>query len=593
MSKSGKLYVKGRNGLPDELALIFGRFPTAGMNDGIMGEIASAVGNAALNEMSVDDLVNALKTDRANYDVWAKAKADGKSLDEARQEEHYADEAAREEAERKAHWENSGMGILDYIRSRMEDGDPEFDLDWEIAREMANDRAEARFAIGTRVYNPDAKVDVVDGRKEPAFLNLTTAEIRQYLRDRYMDREVVIDSDGTPVLFTDAGLRSTLKKRGRHKRVLHALDDLVKNSHYTRFEPNDGQEKHKKLIGQFVYTAAIRLADGTYGVELKLDVPKSDQERTHFKGQTIKTKIADAVLSVQPISIENKSTSTDEASAEETVRLGEIVSTPQIIPQGNAAAQEAADDAAYLDAVKRGDMETAQRMVREAAAKAMPDTKVLDDDGFPRMVYHGTYQHGFTVFKAKDEGVYTSSSKENAEGYSFGANSGVYDLFVNAKNPLIVDAEGSKWSGMKFKGIEKFKKALNTRVVSPADLAVYAREHGYDGVIIKNVFDGDVMGDDVIVYQPSQIKSADPVAYDDNGNVIPLSQRFNPASEDIRFHHVRGVDWSDITMDIFKFVPAGTLTAMGETEQSAAGLAGAIEKRGALQPTAFISRAPP
>lgn len=38
------------------------------------------------------------------------------------------------------------MGILDYIRSRMEDGVPEFDLDWEIAREMANDRAEARFA---------------------------------------------------------------------------------------------------------------------------------------------------------------------------------------------------------------------------------------------------------------------------------------------------------------------------------------------------------------------------------------------------------------------------------------------------------------
>ena len=51
-----------------------------------------------------------------------------------------------------------------------------------------------------------------------------------------------------------------------------------------------------------------------------------------------------------------------------------------------------------------------------------------------------------------------------------------------------------------------------------------------------------------------------------------------------RFQYVRGVDWSDITMDIFKFVPEGTLTAMGETEQSAAGLAGAIEKRGALRP---------
>jgi hypothetical protein len=35
-----------------------------------------------------------------------------------------------------------------------------------------------------------------------------------------------------------------------------------------------------------------------------------------------------------------------------------------------------------------------------------------------------------------------------------------------------------------------------------------------------------------------------------------------------RFQRVRGVDWSDITMDIFKFVPEGTLTAMGETEQN-------------------------
>lgn len=180
----------------------------------------------------------------------------------------------------------------------------------------------------------------MDGRNEPAFLNLTTAEIRQYLRDKYMDREVAIDSDGTPVLFKDDGLRATLKKRGRHKRVLHALDDLVKNFHYTRFEPNDGQEKHKKLIGQLVYTAVIRLADGVYGVELKLDIPKSDPEKTRFKGQTLKTKIADAVLSVQPISIENKSTSTNEASAKETVRLGDIVSMPQIIPQGGVATQE-------------------------------------------------------------------------------------------------------------------------------------------------------------------------------------------------------------------------------------------------------------
>lgn len=34
----------------------------------------------------------------------------------------------------------------------------------------------------------------------------------------------------------------------------------------------------------------------------------------------------------------------------------------------------------------------------------------------------------------------------------------------------------------------------------------------------------------LLAESPSQIKSADPVTYDENGNVIPLSQRFNPAS---------------------------------------------------------------
>ena len=37
------------------------------------------------------------------------------------------------------------------------------------------------------------------------------------------------------------------------------------------------------------------------------------------------------------------------------------------------------------------------------------------------------------------------------------------------------------------------------------------------------------------VFDPSQIKSADPITRDDAGNVIPLSQRFNPESNDIRY----------------------------------------------------------
>ena len=38
-----------------------------------------------------------------------------------------------------------------------------------------------------------------------------------------------------------------------------------------------------------------------------------------------------------------------------------------------------------------------------------------------------------------------------------------------------------------------------------------------------------------IIKDPNQIKSAEPVTYDDNGNVIPLHDRFNLDSDDIRY----------------------------------------------------------
>ena len=61
------------------------------------------------------------------------------------------------------------------------------------------------------------------------------------------------------------------------------------------------------------------------------------------------------------------------------------------------------------------------------------------------------------------------------------------------------------------------------------------QNEGYDGVI--NEEDGVIW--EYIAFSPNQIKSADPVTYDDNGNVIPLSERFNPEKEDIRYSLIR------------------------------------------------------
>ena len=68
--------------------------------------------------------------------------------------------------------------------------------------------------------------------------------------------------------------------------------------------------------------------------------------------------------------------------------------------------------------------------------------------------------------------------------------------------------------------------------------------NGYDAIKLDNVV--DVCGyalkearDPATVWAfknpVSQIKSADPITYDDNGKAIPLSERFNQKNNDVRY----------------------------------------------------------
>lgn len=180
------------------------------------------------------------------------------------------------------------------------------------------------------------------------------------------------------------------------------------------------------------------------------------------------------------------------------------------------AAQERARDARdreYLDAVDRGDMETAQRMVNKAAKAAMPDTKVVDENGMPLRVYHIT-DNDFNIFHSGNFAgtIYFSDNKSAAKKAARGKNKTV-NVFLNVKKPVNTKDNPIPW----------YDAEDNIKVAK-------WKEEGYDGVYVR-----DESGVSIAVFHPSQIKSADPVTYDDNGNVIPLSERFDSGKEDIRY----------------------------------------------------------
>lgn len=89
-------------------------------------------------------------------------------------------------------------------------------------------------------------------------------------------------------------------------------------------------------------------------------------------------------------------------------------------------------------------------------------------------------------------------------------------------------------------------------------IAAWAKDHGYDGVRFEYIYDNgpfnrrryETVGSNVyVVFNPNQVKSSDPITYDADGNVIPLSERFNLNKDDIRWSRTVD-DWlQDLSID--------------------------------------------
>ena len=85
--------------------------------------------------------------------------------------------------------------------------------------------------------------------------------------------------------------------------------------------------------------------------------------------------------------------------------------------------------------------------------------------------------------------------------------------------------------------IAEWTKASDVVRVKCKDIITdYLRDNGYDSMYL--FIDAGSNGrqtDALIVLDENQVKSANTVTYDDDGNVIPLSERFNSGNNDIRF----------------------------------------------------------
>lgn len=162
-------------------------------------------------------------------------------------------------------------------------------------------------------------------------------------------------------------------------------------------------------------------------------------------------------------------------------------------------------------------------------------SKVVDENGEPRVVYHGSHQW-FTSFndgKQRQQSgapagtIFANDNREIAVSfadyygghadevildpnderhprYSWGIyrEGGIYDLFMNVRNPLVVDFEGRLWLDSSKGG------DINA-------LCSKAKESGHDGVIALNIVDAGLndqenvpASTDYVAFDSVQVKSA-------------------------------------------------------------------------------------
>lgn len=123
-------------------------------------------------------------------------------------------------------------------------------------------------------------------------------------------------------------------------------------------------------------------------------------------------------------------------------------------------------------------------------------SKVVNDDGSPRVVYHGT-DKDFTVFNSVDGTYWFPESEDYAEAMAEERdrdNGGrIMSVYLDMRNPYYASLEPGKFTN------PAYEKPIIRE----------AKKGGYDGVIIENKTDSDIEKDTFyIVFSPTQIKSA-------------------------------------------------------------------------------------
>lgn len=201
----------------------------------------------------------------------------------------------------------------------------------------------------------------------------------------------------------------------------------------------------------------------------------------------------------------------------------------------------------YMKAVESGNVEEQQRLVDEAAENA----------GYNVRAWHGT-KNRFTKFRLPiDElGVHFGTKSQARTFAGRGKNAVMQNDILSVHNPIKLGRDLGSWypgnvarelydngilskeetESILFTDDKRYRRQDSTAVKMLRELLT---QKGYDAIIYPNYFEGKTVKDSYLIWDEENVKSADPITYDDSGNVIPLTEGFDSGNRDIRYSLVK------------------------------------------------------
>jgi len=202
---------------------------------------------------------------------------------------------------------------------------------------------------------------------------------------------------------------------------------------------------------------------------------------------------------------------------------------------------------AYTAAVKAGDLITAQRLVDKAAQFAGYSSPQLFRGTVAEQppVLPESFEAGIGIFLTDSEDVadifrypreygelVTERYSEETDEYEPVEPGPVMRAYVRFRNPLRLSSTSTPTA-----------QQFTDDTMLQARTLRQARAAGHDGVIAEGVREGvgdtTARGTTYVALDSANVKSAEPITFDDDGRVVPLAQRFNVKSLDVRFQEAQ------------------------------------------------------